>query len=130
MLGCCRNAPLFNTSNLIQDCYRTHLRSSSDKLSSSDAPYVGFPEGLAAFLFGGSPRIRKRQDSGSPLDGFPVKKGETATHRPGGFLQVVCVKTRQRAKQKNETRAYPTLIPLTLLDRSHELCRYQLRYLE
>ena len=24
---------------------------------------VGFPDGLAAFLFGGSPRIKKRQDS-------------------------------------------------------------------
>jgi hypothetical protein len=27
---------------------------------------------------------------------------ETATHRPGGFLQVVCVKRRQRTNQRIE----------------------------
>ncbi len=66
------------------------------RLSPTPTRSVSPGDGLAAFLFswgrgsanGGSPRIRKRQDSGSPLDGFPVKKGET----------------RQRTKQTEETQ--------------------------
>ena len=48
---------------------------------------VGKPDGLAAFLFGGSPRIKKRQDSA------PSKRISDA--RSGGSLQVERVKTRQ-----------------------------------
>ena len=33
--------------------------------------------------------------------GFPDAKSETATHRPGGSLPVVCVKTRQGAKPQS-----------------------------
>jgi RES domain len=34
--------------------------------------------------------------SASRPEGFPADRSETATHRPGGSLPVVCVKTRQR----------------------------------
>ena len=42
---------------------------------------LGFSEGLAAFLFGGSPRIKKRQDSASrqPPDPGSVHTSKTRT---------------------------------------------------
>jgi hypothetical protein len=53
--------------------------------------------------------------SGAPLDGFPVKKGVTATHRLGGFLPVVCVKTRQGKPQDRTFRSQLPPLPKIVL---------------
>ena len=59
--------------------------------------YISWGRGSAN---GGSPRIKKRQDSGVfTASGEPPHKkrqdSATATQRTGGFLPFVCVKTRQ-----------------------------------
>jgi hypothetical protein len=41
------------------------------------------------------------------MDGFPIKKGETATHRPGGFLPVYASR-QDRAEHQERTFRKPT----------------------
>ncbi len=93
VFGCCKA-----TNGVWRSCYVKQLT------VDSDSPHVGFPEGLAksaflgfpqvkhlfktaAFLFGGSPRIKKRQDSESR-----ERSCESTFHQAAPILTTILLK--------------------------------------